>query len=47
MLVLGCRQLRSVLAEYADHYNLHRVRHEALHDRMEVRDLRRQTVAAA
>jgi hypothetical protein len=21
MLILGCRQLRSVLAEYADHYN--------------------------
>jgi hypothetical protein len=21
MVVLGCRQLRSVLAEYADHYN--------------------------
>jgi putative transposase len=29
MLVLGCRQLRSVLAEYADHYNLHRP-HRAL-----------------
>ena len=24
MLILGCRQLRSVLAEYADHYNGHR-----------------------
>ena len=24
MLFLGCRQLRSVLAEYANHYNLHR-----------------------
>jgi hypothetical protein len=24
MLILGCRQLRSVLAEYANHYNLHR-----------------------
>src|SRR5215211_6194696 len=24
MLILGCRQLRSVLAEYADHYNVHR-----------------------
>jgi putative transposase len=22
MLIVGCRQLRSVLAEYADHYNL-------------------------
>jgi putative transposase len=24
MLIFGCRQLRSVLAEYADHYNRHR-----------------------
>jgi len=24
MLILGCRQLRSVLAEYIDHYNGHR-----------------------
>jgi putative transposase len=24
MLILGCRQLRSVLVEYVDHYNLHR-----------------------
>jgi putative transposase len=24
MLILGCRQLRSVLVEYADHYNGHR-----------------------
>ena len=24
MLILGCRQLRSVLAEYVDHYNGHR-----------------------
>ena len=29
MLILGCRQLRSVLAEYADHYNGHR-QHRAL-----------------
>jgi transposase InsO family protein len=29
MLILGCRQLRSVLAEYANHYNLHRL-HRAL-----------------
>ena len=29
MLILGCWQLRSVLAEYADHYNLHRP-HRAL-----------------
>ena len=29
MLILGCRQLRSVLAEYADHYNSHRP-HRAL-----------------
>jgi putative transposase len=29
MLFLGCRQLRSVLAEYANHYNLHRP-HRAL-----------------
>jgi transposase InsO family protein len=29
MLVLGCRQLRSALAEYADHYNGHRP-HRAL-----------------
>ena len=29
MLILGCRQLRSVLAEYADHYNAHRP-HRAL-----------------
>jgi putative transposase len=29
MLILGCRQLRSVLAEYADHYNGHRP-HRAL-----------------
>ena len=29
MLILGCRQLRSVLAEYANHYNLHRP-HRAL-----------------
>jgi putative transposase len=29
MLSLGCRQLRSVLAEYADHYNGHRP-HRAL-----------------
>ena len=29
MLVVGCRQLRSVLAEYVDHYNLHRP-HRAL-----------------
>ena len=24
MLIVGCRQLRSVLAEYADYYNGHR-----------------------
>jgi putative transposase len=24
MLLFGCRQLRSVLAEYVDHYNVHR-----------------------
>ena len=29
MLILGCRQLEAVLAEYADHYNLHRP-HRAL-----------------
>jgi putative transposase len=29
MLILGCRQLRSVLAEYVDHYNSHRP-HRAL-----------------
>jgi putative transposase len=29
MLLLGCRQLRSVLAEYVDHYNGHRP-HRAL-----------------
>ena len=29
MLIVGCRQLRSVLAEYADHYNGHRP-HRAL-----------------
>ena len=29
MLILGCRQLVSVLAEYADHYNVHRP-HRAL-----------------
>jgi putative transposase len=29
MLILGCWQLRAVLAEYADHYNLHRP-HRAL-----------------
>jgi putative transposase len=29
MLILGCWQLRSVLAEYVDHYNLHRP-HRAL-----------------
>ena len=29
MLILGCRQLRWVLAEYADHYNGHRP-HRAL-----------------
>jgi putative transposase len=29
MLILGCQQLRSVLAEYADHYNSHRP-HRAL-----------------
>jgi Integrase core domain len=29
MLILGCRRLRSVLAEYADHYNGHRP-HRAL-----------------
>jgi putative transposase len=29
MLIFGCRQLRSVLAEYADHYNVHRP-HRAL-----------------
>jgi transposase InsO family protein len=29
MLILGCRQLRSVLAEYVDHYNVHRP-HRAL-----------------
>ncbi len=29
MLILGCRQLRSVLTEYADHYNSHRP-HRAL-----------------
>jgi transposase InsO family protein len=29
MLIVGCRQLRSVLAEYADHYNRHRP-HRAL-----------------
>jgi hypothetical protein len=26
MLIVGCRQLQSVLAEYADHYNVHRPR---------------------
>jgi hypothetical protein len=29
MLIFACRQLRSVLAEYTDHYNLHRP-HRAL-----------------
>jgi putative transposase len=29
LLVVGCRQLRLVLAEYADHYNVHRP-HRAL-----------------
>jgi transposase InsO family protein len=29
MLIFGCRQLQSVLAEYADHYNIHRP-HRAL-----------------
>jgi putative transposase len=29
MLIVGCRQLRVVLAEYADHYNGHRP-HRAL-----------------
>jgi putative transposase len=29
MLIFGCPQLRSVLAEYADHYNVHRP-HRAL-----------------
>jgi putative transposase len=29
MLIFGCRQLRAVLAEYADHYNGHRP-HRAL-----------------
>jgi transposase InsO family protein len=29
MMILGCRQLRAVLAEYADHYNRHRP-HRAL-----------------
>jgi putative transposase len=29
MLIVGCRQLRSVLAEYADQYNGHRP-HRAL-----------------
>jgi putative transposase len=29
MLIFGCRQLRSVLSEYADHYNVHRP-HRAL-----------------
>jgi transposase InsO family protein len=29
MLILGCRQLRSVLAEHVDHYNVHRP-HRAL-----------------
>jgi putative transposase len=29
MLIVGCRQLRSVLAEYVDHYNGHRP-HRAL-----------------
>ena len=28
-LIVGCRQLRSVLAEYVDHYNCHRP-HRAL-----------------
>jgi putative transposase len=27
MLILGCRQLRSVLADYVDHYNGHRQHH--------------------
>ena len=29
MLILGCRQLQAVLAEYVDHYNSHRP-HRAL-----------------
>jgi hypothetical protein len=29
MLIVGCRQLRSALAEYVDHYNGHRP-HRAL-----------------
>jgi len=29
MLIFGCRQLQSMLAEYADHYNVHRP-HRAL-----------------
>jgi hypothetical protein len=29
MLIFGCRQLQSVLAEYVDHYNRHRP-HRAL-----------------
>jgi hypothetical protein len=39
--------LLHALAEFAVFYNQHRVRHEALYDRMEVKDLCRQAVAAA
>ena len=36
MLIFGCRQLRSVLAEYAGHYNGHRP-HRALGQRPPLR----------
>jgi transposase InsO family protein len=46
-LVWNQAHLLHALREYEAFYNEHRVRHEALYDRMEVKDLCRQAVAAA
>jgi hypothetical protein len=46
-LILNQAHLLHALREYESFYNTHRVRHEALYDRMEVKDLCRQAVAAA
>jgi hypothetical protein len=46
-LIWDHAHLLHALREFESFYNGHRVRHEALYDRMEVKDLCRQAVAAA
>jgi hypothetical protein len=47
LLIWNLPHLFHALSEFESFSNEHRVRHEALYDRMEVKDLCRQAVAAA